>query len=255
MSSRRIKQAAYGVFYLAIFGGIIAGVYFLFLKPAPSCFDNVQNQGELGVDCGGPCAKLCIPSTLQPISSLTVKVLPLPNGNATVLARVGNANTDFAANSFDYTIALYNNISTTSVRLLPGTSFLYANETKYIIVPNEAVSASVDHATISFGAVDWVPASRLGAPPQFTFSNVTTASAGQGLFAITGRVTDNDVSAFNSVVVVAVFKDAVGNIVGASQTVLDAMSPNATQDFRIQYPVLSNINVQGTELAAYALRT
>jgi hypothetical protein len=23
--------------------------------PYPNCFDNIQNQGELGVDCGGPC--------------------------------------------------------------------------------------------------------------------------------------------------------------------------------------------------------
>ncbi len=25
------------------------------LIPAPSCFDNQKNQGELGIDCGGPC--------------------------------------------------------------------------------------------------------------------------------------------------------------------------------------------------------
>jgi hypothetical protein len=25
-------------------------------KPFPDCNDNIQNQGELGIDCGGPCA-------------------------------------------------------------------------------------------------------------------------------------------------------------------------------------------------------
>lgn len=24
-------------------------------KPFPDCFDNIQNQGEQGIDCGGPC--------------------------------------------------------------------------------------------------------------------------------------------------------------------------------------------------------
>jgi len=24
-------------------------------KPVPDCFDNIQNQGEQGIDCGGPC--------------------------------------------------------------------------------------------------------------------------------------------------------------------------------------------------------
>ena len=25
-------------------------------EPAPTCFDGIQNQGETGVDCGGPCS-------------------------------------------------------------------------------------------------------------------------------------------------------------------------------------------------------
>ena len=28
-------------------------------KPVPDCFDGIQNQGELGVDCGGPCLETC----------------------------------------------------------------------------------------------------------------------------------------------------------------------------------------------------
>lgn len=34
---------------------ILIFYFYLKTKPAPSCFDGIQNQGELGIDCGGPC--------------------------------------------------------------------------------------------------------------------------------------------------------------------------------------------------------
>jgi len=34
--------------------------------PCPSCFDNVQNQGETGIDCGGPCEP-CAPTVEVPV--------------------------------------------------------------------------------------------------------------------------------------------------------------------------------------------
>ena len=33
----------------------------------PSCTDGKKNQGEAGVDCGGPCARLCKVVSLPPI--------------------------------------------------------------------------------------------------------------------------------------------------------------------------------------------
>jgi hypothetical protein len=178
----------------------------------------------------------------------------LPNGNATIVAQVENANTDFAARSFDYTISLYNAVSTTSFQSFSGTSFLYPDESKWLILPNEPILGAADHATIAFDNVNWVPAASLGSAPRFNFTNVTTVSAGQGLFAVQGNVTNNDVASFAQVTIVAIFKDAGGNRIGASQTVLDTLAPNATQQFTIQYPTLQNINISGTELAAYGLR-
>ena len=53
------KQIIIAFVYLIILAVIGTGFYFLFLKPTlPSCSDKIQNQGEAGVDCGGPCS-LC----------------------------------------------------------------------------------------------------------------------------------------------------------------------------------------------------
>lgn len=51
-----------GFFLLAVVVPFIVYIY----EP-PTCFDGVQNQGELGVDCSGPCPRLCSASVLPPI--------------------------------------------------------------------------------------------------------------------------------------------------------------------------------------------
>ena len=37
----------------------------IWLPAPPTCSDGVQNQGEAGVDCGGPCSSACIPITVD----------------------------------------------------------------------------------------------------------------------------------------------------------------------------------------------
>jgi hypothetical protein len=46
---------------------VVVGIpaYFLLYNP-PSCTDGIQNQNELGVDCGGSCSKICAASYISP---------------------------------------------------------------------------------------------------------------------------------------------------------------------------------------------
>ena len=46
--------------------------------PAPSCGDGIQNQGETGIDCGGPCAAC---ATIMCNGNGENKFLPLTNAN------------------------------------------------------------------------------------------------------------------------------------------------------------------------------
>jgi hypothetical protein len=252
--SRRVKQVVYGIFYLVVLGAIITGIYFLFLKPAPSCFDNIQNEGEQGVDCGGPCAKLCISSSIQPIVALAaVRVFPLSGGNVTILAQLENANSDYAASSFDYTVTLYGTDGST-IATLNGTSFAYADETKYLILPNKPVSGTASRADIAVSGIQWVPAAQMGLTPQFAFTNITSAIGANGFMAVSGSITDRDVSSFRNIIVMAVFKDAAHTPIGASQTELDSLAPGETLGFSVSYPALPNVDISATEFKAYAAR-
>ena len=53
---RQILYYIVGVVMLAV---LLAASYQLFFKKVPTCFDQVQNNGEAGVDCGGSCMLLC----------------------------------------------------------------------------------------------------------------------------------------------------------------------------------------------------
>jgi hypothetical protein len=237
--SRRTKQVVYGIIYLAIIGIIVAGIYFLFLQPPP------------------PPPPPAIPTTLQPISTLgAINVFSPLAGHATVLAQLENLNPDFAAESFSYVVTLYAADGSTTVATFPGSSFAYAAETKYIVLPNVTVPASVASAAIAVSDIQWVPAAQMGLVPQFAFTNLTTATGTNGYVTMNGDLTNRDVSLFQNIIVVAIFKDNIGTPVGASQTELDSLAPGVTQSFSISYPATasSTIDLSATELHAYAER-
>lgn len=260
MDARRSKQLIYGGLYLAILAGIAAGVYFSFFRVAPSCFDHAQNQGEAGVDCGGPCAAVCIPSTLQQISTVgSVNIFDafpamssLPR-HYTFLAGVANLNAGFAARSFGYRFDLYD-ASGTLLQSVPGNSFIYAGQTKYLVAANVAVNAIVDHATLAILSADWVPGQALGVVPQFPVQNLGQDPLSSSTILVNGAVTDQDVSSFLNILIVAIFYDAQNIPRGASQTMVDAIGPGETARFSVVYPETPGIDPSRTAFFAYGLR-
>ena len=72
MQSRFLKQFIYGVLYLGILSGLSYGVY-AFVVRQPNCTDGRQNQGESGIDCGGPCTS-CELRQLKPIEIRSARV-------------------------------------------------------------------------------------------------------------------------------------------------------------------------------------
>lgn len=251
--SRTAKQVVYGAIYVGVFFGIVAAIYFLYLKPAPSCFDKIQNQSEEGVDCGGPCSKICTPN-IQPIAVMgDIKTFATSQNHVTFLARVTNVNSDFAARNFAYRLDLYNETGTV-VQSLFGQSFIYAGEVKYLILPNEEVTSSVSSVTLMATSSEWVKSSDFGTAPQFVFQNVGAGTVSSGTIGVSGALINKDASAFDKVTVVAIFKDIAGTPVGASQTELDNVAANGTYDFSVTYPATQGVNFAATEVAAYGLR-
>jgi len=120
--------------------GIAVGAYFLY-RPALSCSDGIQNQGELGRDCGGPCAPVC-QGEARPLVVEWVRVFPVSSGLYDVVARVSNPNEAIGTPSFSYTFELFDSENLSITRKV-GTTFVNPNESFYIFESLISVGARI----------------------------------------------------------------------------------------------------------------
>lgn len=99
---RQLSYLAGVVVFLIALGLILFFIY----KPKPSCFDGIQNQGETGIDCGGPCALACS-STVLPLKIYWTRPLKVSDGWYDVVALVENENINLGVRRASYYIYLY----------------------------------------------------------------------------------------------------------------------------------------------------
>ena len=150
-STKRITIALIFLFIIAVASwGIIS-----LSKNGPqikaTCYDEKQNQGEEGVDCGGPCAVEC-----NKIDILSVKYIYIKDGLYSVVAEVRNLDQNRGADNIPYTFELLNSAGEVASKE-SGSTFILPNQKKYIIEPRLESSQSVSRARLSFQdiVVDW----------------------------------------------------------------------------------------------------
>lgn len=104
-----------------------AMVFFVFSNPA-SCSDGKQNGGEVGIDCGGSCLRLCSVQVKEPFVDFAQTV---QDGNSTaIVARLVNPNERASVSGLRYEATLF---STNGV-------FLDQFEGEINIEPNKKVA-------------------------------------------------------------------------------------------------------------------
>lgn len=134
MSWRLRRQLGIAIIFLSIFFGI--GFYFIYpLFPKPTCFDNIQNQNELGVDCGGPCIP-CALKNPQPIVAFWTRSVPVRPGLYDVAAFVQNPNEVLSSAHLEYVIELSDELGV--VGTAEGSTFIHAQERMLIVATNVA---------------------------------------------------------------------------------------------------------------------
>jgi len=153
MLTRTKKQIIIGLIFFLIIIFLFFIFYFLFLKPTPSCFDKKQNQGEEGIDCGGPCQP-CSVSSLKEIETLFIKAIPTKDQNYDLVAKILNPNPNHGSAEVNYQFKLYD-LNNKLVAAQKGTTFILPRETKYIVEPKISASGLVSRITFEIGQVKW----------------------------------------------------------------------------------------------------
>lgn len=154
MSKYLKKQIIIALIYLILFWSIGVGIYFIFIRPVlPSCYDSVQNQGEAGVDCGGPCLSCSwqLQKNLEVISAQAIKT---QENYFDLVAKIKNPNRNFGAKHFSYKFNLYDSSDNL---ILSKENFFYIlpQQTKYIIEQKVSVSSEIYKTEFKIVNVNW----------------------------------------------------------------------------------------------------
>ena len=223
--------------YLTLFVGVIvlfAGVpiFFSFYEK-PTCFDGKINQGERGVDCGGPCSQLCSADYTAPRIFWTYQTRVV-SGVYNVMAYGENPNQSVGAEDVPYSFKLYDaeGILVAEKRgrgsIPPASKFAFF-EGGIQTGKREPVRATVD----------------IISSPQWTFARAYTSlrtlsidvsSEGVGTRAearIKNEYINTTIADINAVIILY---DAEGNRVAFSKTRIESIAPGETQTLYFTWP-------------------
>lgn len=150
MNRYQKKQFTIAIIFIFIVVVIGGGIYFLFRSPTPNCFDGIQNQGEKGVDCGGPCGLCQEPEDL--IILLENFILTTGN-NYDLVAKVKNPNRDWGVELLKYRFNLYSK-DNELIGDKEGETYILPQETKYIIEQRVLVE-DIENIELELKEINW----------------------------------------------------------------------------------------------------
>ena len=145
------KQFTIATIFILIVIIIGLGIYFLIKPTGSTCFDNIQNQGEQDVDCGGPCGLCEKAEELVIISADFISTTP---SDFDLVAKIENPNNDWGAESVDYKFNIYDS-DNELIGYKTGRTYLLPQETKYIIEQRMTTKMDPFRADIELSNIIW----------------------------------------------------------------------------------------------------
>lgn len=223
------------LFYLGLvvlFFVVVGGIIWVGTRAAPSCTDNKQNQGELDVDCGGPCAQVC-PFEVRPLTAVWSRIFDLGNGRYDVATFLKNPNRVHAARRLQYRVRLFDRagiLVTTredEAFVNPGESlFLYNTR---LDVGNRTPERVVFEIT---GGPVWQRVERaplaLGAKFK-SFVNIPSP-------LLVANLENKSLSDLSDVQVVAVLSDEEENALAISSTLVEKLGRGEVREISFTWP-------------------
>src|SRR3989344_926544 len=226
---------------LQYFGIIVAVIilfvvvpFYMFIYEAPTCFDNLKNGGEQGIDCGGSCRLLCTTQIAKPVSRWDPRVFEVTPGNYSVIAYLENPNVNGTVTIAPYTFKLYDK-ENTLVYERSGTTFIPKGETFAIFEGDIQTGERVPtRATFDFnGLLVW----EREVTPLPDISVINKALSGEDSSPRVDATVKNDSrSRVSNLELVAIVYDGSGNAIGVSRTFIDNLEKGETKQIVFTWP-------------------
>ncbi len=231
MIRRILKQLLYGLFYLIILGAIGSAIYLGYFRPEETCFDNKQNQGETGIDCGGPCV-LCELRSAELIHG-DIQVLPSGEGRVTLVTEVESRNSPYDAD-IDYVFKVFGAFGE-EVSSVAGKSSVGRDGVRYIIAPGIQIKEEdISRATFDISGFKWLT-EEVEHPYIVDIEDLKTATSGDSI-KISGGIRNKSYSSIPAVRVSALVFDKDDSVIGASFTRVINVQLSEDKMFTIFFP-------------------
>lgn len=225
-SRRKFVYGSITIIALILIVGIPA---FLFFYKAPSCFDNVMNGDEFGIDCGGSCARLCQSSFLAPrIAWGSAKFEKVVDGYYNASSYIINQNLKGAALNVPYKISLYDDRGILIVER-KGRVNLYAGRNSLAFesaletgkrIPATATFEFLQ-APVWFKSTDDLEGLTIVDKKYYEDDNNSSLQV---------KLQNTTLYPYQNMIVSALLLDANGNVIGFSQTNVDSIAPKNGQE-------------------------
>jgi len=152
MFSWRVRRQLI-VLFLAVLPLIAIGFWLVpKLLPAPTCFDGRKNQGELEVDCGGPCIS-CELRHPQALHIFWARATRAREGLYDAAALVENPNEEIGASKLEYEFTFFDELGL--VARQTGKTFILPGERVHLIEPSIATNRLPNRVEFRILNVQW----------------------------------------------------------------------------------------------------
>ena len=235
---RFLKQFIYGLLYLSIVALLAGGVYYFYFIPNPSCFDNIKNQEETEVDCGGSCIDCELLTIALEVDE--PQVFSAGNLKSTILGRVVNRSVNYGLNSFEYEFQITNSLGTLLSKP-QGRSYILPNEERYLIVPALDIDErEIAKVTLTIPRENWEPKSSL---PEYALrlKDIKTIPLAKTV-QVSGNLSNDSSKSFASITLVGIILNKKNMISSVSSTELDNVAAFSETPFIIFFPNLKSVH-------------
>lgn len=223
---------------LALILLVVGGVGFLAFRvalPEASCEDNRRNQGEEGVDCGGPCVS-CALRQSKPIEVFWARFVKVRENTYDVAAEIRNPNIKLGASAFDFEFKLFD-AEGVNVASRSGRSFLYPGETAHLAEVGFVSGRVIRNVALVVGNVEWVLTDAIG-PDIIAGSReyAVGGDPGNTVSMVRAIVSNRSITDLSGVGVAALALDRDGNLLGVHRTVIDALPAGTARPLEFTWP-------------------
>jgi hypothetical protein len=219
---------------LVILGMIFIGIHlYPQLNVAPSCTDGKQNGTEHGVDCGGPCARVC-PFEANSLQVVWSRVFPSLSQQVTAVAYIDNKNTDAGVMDIPYEFKIFDTEGRITTR--NGHTFVGTHGTSAIVESRIFVGNRIPtRATFDFlGQPAWIKFNKTVADSVTTNISVDSSDITDATTAtpkLAGTIHNNSFYDLENLDVIAIVYNAIGEAIGVSSNhLIDPIVKNSSQD-------------------------